>query len=146
MAIEYNKALMRRFIEEFWNNRKLEVADELFAPHATSPSAPWAPPGPEGIRFVGNMVFTGFPDFHMTIDRIVAGEDRVAARYVETGTHLGPFMGIQPTGKKATWTEVGILRIENGKVVESWFETDMMTMLQQLGVIPAPGAAASASQ
>jgi predicted ester cyclase len=139
MSAEENKRLMRRFIEEFWNGKRMEVADELFAPHATSPNAPWAPPGPEGVKFFGNMMFTAFPDFRMTIDRIVASGNKVAARYVESGTHRGEFMGIAPTGKKVTWTEIGILRIEDGKVVESWFETDMLGLMQQLGAIPAPG-------
>src|SRR5205085_2187159 len=50
--------------------------------------------------------------------------------------HQGPFMGLLPTGKHARWTEIGTVRIKNGKIVETWFETDMMTMLRQLGMIP----------
>lgn len=130
-----NKALFRRFIDEFWNNRNLAVADELFAPEAVSPSAPQLPPGPEGVKTIGNMVLTGFPDFRMSIEDMVAEGDKVAARFIERGTHTGEFMGIAPTGRQATWTEIGILRIDRGKVVESWFQTDMLGLYQQLGVI-----------
>lgn len=139
MSTKENKALFRRFIDEFWNNKNLDVADELFAPEAVSPSAPQLPPGPEGVKTIGRMVLGAFPDFHMTIEDLVAEGDRVAARFVEQGTHNGEFMGIAPTGRQATWTEIGILRIGDGKVVESWFETDMLGLLQQLGAVRAPG-------
>lgn len=145
MSLEDNKALMRRLVEEFWNNKRLEVADALFAPSVTSPTAPWAPPGPTGVKLAATMIFTAFPDFHMSIDQMVATGDRVAARYVETGTHQGAFMGVAPTGRKVCWTEIGILRIQDGKVVENWFEPDMLTLLQQLGAVPAPGQATSSA-
>lgn len=140
-----SKAILHRLIEGFWNDRNMDVADEIVHPEATSPSAPFLPPGPQGFKVIANMVFTGFPDFHMTIDRVVAEGDRVGALYTETGTHQGDFIGIPPTGKKAVWTEFAILRIADGKIVESWFETDMATMMQQLGLVPGPGAEAPAA-
>jgi predicted ester cyclase len=77
----------------------------------------------------------------MSIEDIVAQGDKVAARFVEHGTHNGEFMGIAPTGRQATWTEIGILRIEGGKIVESWYETDMLGLMQQIGALPAPSQA-----
>jgi steroid delta-isomerase-like uncharacterized protein len=129
-----NRALMERFIEEVWNKRNLAVADEVFHPEASSPSAPDLPRGPEGVKMIAQMFFNAFPDYWMRIDRIVAEDDRVAARFTQGGTHEGDLMGIAPTGKKAEWTEMGILRIEGGQVVESWYDVDMVGMMQQLGV------------
>jgi predicted ester cyclase len=140
MSTEENKQIFRRFIEEFWNQRNLEVADELFAPDAVSPTAPQLPRGPQGVKEIGGMVLRGFPDFHMTIEDLVAEGDKVAARFMERGTHRGEFMGIAPTGNQATWTEIGILRIKDGKVVESWFQTDMLGLMRQLGAIAVPAS------
>ena len=58
----------------------------------------------------------------------------MAARFCQGGTHDGDLMGIAPTGKKASWSEIGILRIADGKVVESWYDVDMLGMMGQLGV------------
>lgn len=139
MAIEENKAIFRRFIEEVWNQGNLAVADELFAPNAVSPNAPQLPPGPEGVKIITTMFRSAFPDFHMKIGDLIAEGDKVIARFTESGTHLGEFMGIAPTGKHVEFTEIGILRIAAGKVIESWYETDMLSLMQQLGAIPPMG-------
>lgn len=133
---EENKAMFRRFIDEVWNNGNLAVADELFAPDAFTPSAPQLPPGPEGVKVIATLWRTAFPDFHMTIEDLIAEEDKVVARFTETGTHQGEFMGIAPTGRRISITEIGILRLVNNKVAESWYEVDMLSLMQQLGVLP----------
>ena len=135
---EKNKDLYRYFIEEFWNKKRLEVADELFASDATCPSAPALPPGPTGLKIVGQMIFNAFPDFHMTIEDLLAEGDRVSARFNEEGTHRGEIFGVSPSYKHAKWSEVGILEVKNGKVQTSWFCADMSTLMQQIGGVPAP--------
>jgi predicted ester cyclase len=133
-----NKALMRRFIEEVWNKGNMQVADEIFHPAATSPSAPQLPPGPAGVRMIAETFRSAFPDFHMTIEDLIAEEDIVVARFTQGGTHRGTFMGAAPTGRQVQFTEIGILRVGGGKVVESWYETDMLSLYQQVGLIPQP--------
>jgi predicted ester cyclase len=133
MSIEQNKAMMRLMIDELWNKGNLAVADEIFAPNHTSPSAPDLPPGPDSVKMLAGMFRAAMPDYHMDIDMIVADENQVAARFTQSGTHSGAeLMGMKPSGKKATWTEIGVLRIQNGKVVESWYEVDMLSMINQL--------------
>jgi predicted ester cyclase len=133
MSIEQNKAIMRRMIEELWNKGDLAVADELFAADHTSPSAPDLPPGPDSVKMLVGMFRQAMPDYHMVIDLIFADEDRVAARFTQSGTHNGAeLMGMKPSGRKATWTEIGWLRIKNGKIVQSWYEVDMLSMINQL--------------
>jgi predicted ester cyclase len=139
MSVEENKAIFRRFIEEVWNKGNLAVADELFALNAVSPSAPQLPPGPEGVKIITTMFRSAFPDFHMRIEDLIAEGDKVVARFTESGTHTGEFMGIAPTGKRVEFTEIGILRIVAGKVIESWYETDMLGLMQRLGTIPPIG-------
>ena len=131
---EENKAIMRRMIDEVWNKRNLDVADELFHPEASSPSAPTLPRGPEGVKLIARMFHSAFPDYWMRIDHMVADGDRVAAKFTQGGTHQGELFGIPATGKQAEWTETGILRIADGKIVESWYDVDMLGMMQQLGV------------
>jgi predicted ester cyclase len=70
----------------------------------------------------------------MHIEQLVGEPDKVGARFVQSGTHEGDFMGLEPSGRHAEWTETGILRFEGGKVVESWFEADILGLMQQLGV------------
>ena len=60
-------------------------------------------------------------------------------RLTARGTMTGAFMGMPATGKSATWTEIHIARVANGKLTEHWSNIDQLGMLQQLGVIPTPG-------
>src|SRR5262249_46600036 len=107
--------------------------DELFAPDHTSPSAPMLPPGPESVKMLASMFRAAMPDYQMHIDFMVATDDKVVGRFTQSGTHTGAeLMGMKPTGRKATWTEIGTLEVKNGKVVTSWYEVDMMAMIQQL--------------
>lgn len=131
---EENKALMRRMVDELWGNGDLAVAAEIFHPESTSPSAPQLPKGPEGVNMIVGMIRTAFPDYWIRIDQLLAEGDLVFARFEQGGTHLGPLMGIPPTGKSVQWSEMGILRIAGGQVVESWYESDMLGLFQQLGI------------
>lgn len=135
MTVGENKALMTRFIEEVWNNGNLDAADEIFDPQATTPGIP-LPPGPEGAKVIARTFRSAFPDFHITIDDLVGDGEKVAARFTQTGTHQGPFMGAAPTGRAIRVTEIAIIRVVGGRVVESWYETDTMTLYQQVGLIP----------
>ena len=131
--IAQNKVIMQRMIEEIWNKGNMMVADELFTADHYSPSAPDLPKGPESVKMLATMFRSAMPDYHMTIDMMLADEHKVVARFVQSGTHLGAaLMGMQPSGKRAEWTEIGILEIENGKITRSWYEVDMLSMINQL--------------
>ena len=140
MSVEdQNKALFTRFVEEFWNAKNLDVADELFAPDAISLGTPELPPGPAGVKLNGQMMFAAFPDFQTEITDLVASGDKVAARLLKEGNHKAAFAGVPATGNHATWSEIGILEIKDGRVVRSWFQADMLTLMQQLGAEPDAG-------
>ena len=135
---EDGQAVMRRLIDEVWNEADVEVADEIFHPLAVSPSAPQLPPGGAGVKGIVTMFRSSFPDFHISIEDMVAEENGVAALLTESGTHEGEFMGIAPTGRHVQFQEIGILRFSGGKVVESWYETDMLGLMRQLGAVGYP--------
>ena len=137
---EENKALHRKFFDEVMIKKNLAMIDELMAPdyieHDEMP--PGTPSGAEGLKQMMGMFFSAFPDMHSTVDDVIAEGDKVVGRHTVTGTHSGDFMGIPATGKQFSIGEVHIVRFANGKGVEHWGQVDMMGMMQQLGVIPAP--------
>ena len=142
MSTEDNKALVRRFFQEFWNQKNLAIADELLAANFvdhTPGSPPGLPPGPEGFKQFASVYFTAFPDLRLTIEEMVAEGDEVVTRWTSHATHSGNFIGIPPTGKSTSITGITINRIVEGKAVETWTNFDMLGLLQQLGVVPAPG-------
>ena len=131
--VEQNKAIMRRMIEEIWNEGNMMTARELFHEDHYSPSAPDLPKGPDSVIMLATMFRSAMPDYHMTIDLMMADERKVVGRFTQSGTHNGaPLMEMQPSGRHAEWTEIGILEIENGKIIRSWYEVDMLSMIQQL--------------
>ena len=145
MSAEENKVIFRRVIDELWNQKKLEAADELFTADHTSPSAPGLPAGPAGVKAIAGMFLGAFPDLKIDIEIEVAEGNLVGGRLRQKGTHKGamqaPTGAIPATGKPVNFTEVALLRVADGKVAESWYWTDMIGLLTQIGVIAAPPAA-----
>ena len=142
MSAEQNKATARRWFTDIIAQGQLEVADAIFAsnhvihdPHA--PPSGW-PNGPEGLKMVASVFGGGFRDWNITIEDQIAEGDRVATRWAASATHTGPLMGLPRTGKAVRVTGVNVARFAEGKIVESWFNFDMLTLLQQLGAIPTP--------
>ena len=138
---EENKAILRRLFEEFASKGDESVVDELFARDFVdhNPQGPNIPPGPEGVKqlFAGRRA--AFPDMIVTVEDQVAEGDIVVNRLTVTGTHQGEFMGIPATGKSISMGAIGIFRIEDGKIAERWGQSDLIGMMQQLGVVPPPG-------
>lgn len=145
MSVEENKVIFRRVIDEVWNQQKLDVADELFATDHQSPSAPGLPAGPAGVKAIAGMFLAAFPDLKVEIEIEIAEGDLVGGRLRQRGTHTGPMASptgtIPASGKPVNFTEVAMLRIADGKVATSWYWTDMIGLLTQIGVIAAPPAA-----
>lgn len=128
----------RRIFEEVWDKGNLAAIDDLVdANHVNhDPSAAQLPPGREGFKMFAAAYRSAFPDLKMMIEEQVVEGDRVVTRWRAQGTHKGALPGLPATGKSATVTGIGIDRIVNGKIVESWANWDQFGMLQQLGAIP----------
>lgn len=135
-----NKELMRRVSEEAWGAGNLDVIDEYFADDFVSHNpASGDIHGPEEYKEGIKMFRSAFPDLEVTVEDLIAEGDKVVLRASQTGTHEGEFMGIEPTGKTVEISGVVIGRINDGKAVEQWPQLDMMGLMQQLGVVEAPG-------
>jgi steroid delta-isomerase-like uncharacterized protein len=150
MSANENKALVRRFVEEVWNQGNLGVIEHLVAPDfqdhghmaAQQGSQPSGQPGeqhfatgPEGTRHFIQMIRSAFPDIQVTIEQELAEGDLVATHWTIRGTQHGPFMGIEPTGKQIQVQGVVIDRCAGGKVAEEWIAWDRLGLLQQLGAV-----------
>ena len=132
MSLEENKAIVRRFIEAY-NKHDLSSFEDFVAPDFVDHTHQQQ--GLESLKQLFAMAFKAFPDWHETIEDIVAEGDKVWIHVKTTGTHTGEWMGIAPTGKKVTSEMVDIYRIVNGKHVEGRFIGDQLDFLKKLGVI-----------
>jgi len=142
MSTESNKAVVRRWVEEVINQNHLEVLRETHAPHAVNHLLPpGAPQGIEGETILTQQFGAAFSNAHFEIESLVAEGDQVAMRYTYRGTHTGPFNGIPATGKSFAAGGINLLRLESGRIAESYVQFDLLGLMQQLGVIPAPAQA-----
>jgi len=140
MSAEENKSLVRRYVEEILNRGNMAVADELIAPDYKRYISPTAVPLTVDVqkqRLAG--IRAAFPDWHLTVEDMIADGDRVAFRATIRGTHKGAFQNIAPTGKQVTVSALDIVRIENGKFIEHWGGPDLLNLMQQLGAVVASG-------
>jgi predicted ester cyclase len=134
MSEEQNKAIVRRFFEEVWNQQKENVIDEIFAStivfNGQSITRDTLKQALAGRR-------TAFADIHVTVDDQVAEGEKVSTRRTWRATHRGPYRGVAPTGKQVTWTQISVVRFSpQGRIVEDWAVADELSILQQLGALP----------
>ena len=137
MSLQENKALVRRFVEEVQNLHNLDVLDELFSPDMIDHSGMTDPPNRDGTRAFFSMMFAAFPDMHFTIQLQLAEGDKVMTYKTFHGTHQGPFLGIPPTGNAVTFDNIDIMTVRHGRITEHWAVGDMLSLMGQLGVMPA---------
>lgn len=134
---EKNKELFRRYANEIMTKGKYEAAEEIFTRDYVEHD-PFNPPnqskGPVLVKELAQFYRNAFPDARMTVDEIIATDDRVIARWTAEGTHKGDLMGIRPTNKRVTVTGITFNRIRDGKIIEAWTNWDSFGMLTQLGV------------
>jgi len=93
--------------------------------------------GAAALKQAMAMLHHAFPNLHVTIEDMIAEDDKVVGRNALTGTHQGHYMGVPPTGKSVTYNEIFIFRFANGRIAETWGVVDVFSQLQQLGVLPA---------
>ena len=139
MSAEENKALVRRFYEEI-DKGNLDAMDELVAEDYIDHNPPPIPnlaPGREGIKQAFKLFWEATPGYHRIDDQIAEG-DRVVTRLTSFGKHEGDLPGAPATGNEMKMTSITIHRIAGGKLAEKWSEKDMISLLQQIGKMPAP--------
>lgn len=141
MSAEENKALIRRYfaaIDEACEAGNADIVDDFLAPdfHEHNPF-PGIPATREGWKQAFREFVKGAPGHHVVEDLIAEG-DKVVGRITAYGTHRGELFGIPATGKDIQVTGIAIWRIQDGRILEHWHQTDQIGLMQQLGVLPPP--------
>ena len=142
MSVEENKAVVRRFFEEVFNQKQPELLGELLADAVvdhnkiifTEPDAPGGMA--EGVR----MLLVAFPDLQTSVEHLLGEDDYVSVHLRMAGTNTGPYPRVpEPTGRPTEWESMVLLRMEEGKIAELWGTSDRMGMLTKLGILPDIG-------
>ena len=129
MSMQNNKAIVRRLWEEVWNQKALDVCDEIFDAEYAAHEKRYAP-----------TVWAAFPDSFHTIEDMITEGDKVVTRFSWRGTHRGEIWGIPATGRQVEMQGIWIHRLAGGRIVEGrrWGVLDMLGLLQQIGATIVP--------
>jgi steroid delta-isomerase-like uncharacterized protein len=135
-----NKAVITRLLDAMNTGDAQLVAqtiDEVFEPGVKQHS-PFEATGTQAIKeMVVARLYQAFPDLHITLDDLIEEGDKVVERDTVTGTHLGEFDGLPPTGKSVSYSEIFVMRFVNGRIAETWGVVDIFSQMKQLGLIQA---------
>ena len=129
MSVEKNKDLIRRYVEEVYNQHNPDLNGEFISPDLPGSSV-------DHLK----QFFTAFPDSHTTLLDIFGEGDKVVARLLVRGTNKGPFAGQPATGKQVEFQSIRIYRIADSKIVESWAMQDRLGLMEQLGFVRSAGS------
>ena len=137
---EATKALIHEITEEIWNGRHLVRIPEFFSEACVADYRPYAPPrtGHDAIRGMVERAWIAFPDYHEELHEVLADGDQAAARITISGTQLGQWGVLPPTGRHVEFDEIIVFQVQNGRVVHQRGIADNLTALRQLGVLPIP--------
>lgn len=128
-----NLEVVGEFVQKFKNEQKYWVFPRLFdarfSHHFDFPNLPGSL---DTFISVGQGFLPAFPDLKVNLQTLVANKDFVVERNIVNGTHLGAWVGVKPTGRKVSWTEIHIYRLENGKIMENWPLVNFERILMQL--------------
>ena len=140
---DYNAAIVRRVVEEIWNEGELSLADDLFASDYVNHYGLISDlvRGPEAIKVSVALYRTAFPNLQITTHKMIAQAETVAIHWTARDTGAGDQATIVPSTARGTLMGMTFCRLFEGKIAESWTNWDTAGVLRQLGVIPPEGAA-----
>ncbi|MBN1163191.1 MAG: ester cyclase [Candidatus Krumholzibacteriota bacterium] len=131
------KELVKRYVEEFWNKGDLEGLKNLTTEDFNYHLGLQPPRDREEMAEFIKVTHHTFPDWRVEITDMIAEGDRVVIKWRGKGTHRESFHGIPATGREIKMGGINIYRLEGGRIAEEWEQTDTVSMLQQMGVLPA---------
>lgn len=139
--LDANKLMVKRFIEEIWNERRLDIADIVFAEDCithqlrSGTDSLTMPRPPQAMKHHISEWLAAFPDIQFTIEQMIAEGDQVVVHCVARGTHLGCWHNISPTGKEISIQMMVMYQITNERIAEDWVLVDFLGVFQQLGLV-----------
>jgi predicted ester cyclase len=139
MSTETNKQIVRRY-QEAYNTNNLDALDAVVAADIKTPNMlPGFPPGLEGIKQMHRLTIDAWPNLQTAIEDLIAEGDYVVARVAVSATPQKDAFGVPANGKSFRISGQYIVRIQNGKIVEHFGVEDAIGIMQQMGLMPAPG-------
>ena len=138
------ETVVRRLIEESFNEGDLDVCEELTAPDLVEHQnfGPNHAAGAAGVKAVVTSLRRAFSDFHLEIEHLTVDGELVWLHLTGSGTNDGPFMGNAPTARPMRIDVFDLIRVKNGRMIEHWGVPDRLAALFQLGLAQPPAAAA----
>ena len=135
-----NKAVVRRFVEEYQSGHDVAVAEELLADDFVD-HCPFGPFSPDrtGVMALFGMFFEAFPDLHADIHEQYADGDKVITRKTFHGTHRGDFMGIPASDNSIAFDVIDIVAVRDGTMREHWNVVDGLSLMIGVGAVPPMG-------
>ncbi len=130
MSTEENKTIVRRFMTEILQEGNMSLLDQICAPNYVNRLTGQ---GIDSFKQIGGLMKSAIPDYHLTIENLVAEGDQVVARFTMTGTITGSVMGSKPSGKAISVRGLTYYRLDNGKIVEDDPITNQ-DLMQLLGI------------
>lgn len=117
---------------EIWSQGHLELIPEVYASDFVGHFPGGTVRGHDGIRSRVEAHRKAFPDWHEEIVDLIVDGDKVATRFISSGTNLGPFLGSPPTGNSVEISEAAIFLVRHGRISEQWVYPDIGAMQSQL--------------
>jgi len=132
-----NKAIIRRMIEQVWNERRLDLYEEFFTENVVwHPNGITSKPGLESVKEDAGIILKAYPDLQYAIDDEIVEGDKVVNRWRMTSALPGELSGNLAYGKKVIRSGVTIFHLSNARIDELWIFTDNLELLQQIAVTP----------
>lgn len=143
MSTATNKAIVSRYMEQVWNNGRLDLIEEFLAKDVVEHGVPQIQGlnGRDSLKAIIGGVRNALPDVQLTLHEVIAEGDKVVTHWTMKATHQGELMGVPATGKQLTNTGTTIYQLAGARIVEIRNFADNLGLMQQLGVIPTPEAA-----
>ena len=139
MGTDENKALVRRLVGEFLNQRRPDVVDEIFADDFVDHQGALGPTGDRGsVKDFVRQGLEAFPDMQFEINDLIAEGDLVFVRLTGHGTHRGDVGGVGATGRTVVAAVMSVVRVASGRIAERWNISDVVGLMQQIA--PADGS------
>lgn len=138
MSAETNRAIVRRMIQQVWNERRVDLIGEFFTEdYVGHKAASQSSSGLEELEAGIAMTLNVFPDLKLSIDDEITAGAKVVFRWTMRASHQGEVYGIPATGKQVTKVGVAVYRLVNARIAEFWNYPDNLGLMQQLGIITA---------
>jgi len=142
MIPEDIRAALTKMLDDFWHKEDIEAAYAIYSDELAFQRIPFPPLIGKAANMQADAgTLAAFSDNKTTVDEIIIEGEAASIRWTWEGTHSGvsPSLGIPPTGQRVRIMGCSVFHFRDGKIIEQWEYSDLLGLLQQLGVIPPLG-------